>query len=198
MNRKKLIPIIAIAIISVLIIALVVIFMLPGGKPTPGARKAIILSSANDYYRKDGEPDFNDGEDAKFYSEPLTPKWIDNSTNGFGAIDSDLPGHDNPGAVFLIPSTGPPVTVNLEFIYNWTNYYPLYKGAAYNLSTWVNITTYGGGPATITLPGKGARIGLRWLNSSNEIVRTDWSKGLINTLGGWIFLNVTGIADNSL
>ncbi|MFX0135371.1 MAG: C13 family peptidase, partial [Candidatus Hodarchaeota archaeon] len=50
-------------------------------------------------------------------------------------------------------------------------------------------------PAPITPPG--ARIGLRWLNSSNGIVRTDWSMGLTGGFFGWTFLNVTGIADDS-
>jgi hypothetical protein len=85
----------------------------------------------------------------------------------------------------------------MEFVYNWTKFYPLFKYAAYNLSAWVNITTNGWTPATIIPTGAGARIGLRWLNSSNDVVRTDWSKGIFDTFSGWTFLNSTGIADNS-
>ena len=80
--------------------------MLPGGKPTPGARKAIILSSANDYYRKDGEPDFNDGEDAKFNG--TESNWEENQIqNGSGGQDN-LPGHNGtPGLVHFVSNTWP-------------------------------------------------------------------------------------------
>lgn len=92
MDRKKLIPIIAAGIIVILVIALIVIFIPPGVKPTPDTLKAIILSSANDYYRRDGEPDFNDGEDAIFDSEPFPPKWMENyRNNSYGGIDSSIP-----------------------------------------------------------------------------------------------------------
>ena len=164
--------------------------MLPGGKPTPGARKAIILSSANDYYRKDGEPDFNDGEDAKFNG--TESNWEENQIqNGSGGQDN-LPGHNGtPGLVHFVSNTWPNPNgyVNWEFVYNWTKYYPLYEFSVYNLSAWVNIGTLIGSP--------GARVGLRWLNSSNGVIRTDWSMGLVETFGQWTFLNVTGVSDNS-
>lgn len=203
MNFRKLAPIAAIAIIAILIVALVIVFLLPGQISPQGSKKAIILSSANDFYRKDGEVDFNEGEDAKFDSEPFPPKWIENfGTNEYGGIDSSIPGHDTPGVMQLIV-TAPAVSkhVNTEFIYNWTNFYPLFKFAAYNFSAWVNITTNINiqpiFPAMITPPGAGARIGLRWLNSSNDVVRTDWSTGIYGIVPGWNFLSVTGIADNS-
>ncbi|MFX0105372.1 MAG: C13 family peptidase [Candidatus Hodarchaeota archaeon] len=202
MNKKKVIPVLVLVFIIVLIIALVVVFLPIQPLLGPGSRKAIILSSANDYYRKDGEPDFNDGEDSKFDSESPGPsRWVDSGFNATGGIDSSLPGHDTPGFIFFYANlSGPqPTYVNVEFVYNWTNYYPLLKYAAYNLSGWVNITTNINNPpilpTSITLPG--ARIGLRWLNSSNGIVRTDWSPGLTGGFFGWTFLNVTSIADNS-
>jgi len=190
MDRKKLIPIIAAGIIVILIIALVVIFIPPGGKPTPGARKAIILSSANDFYKSEGEDDFNDGEDAKFNG--TESDWEANPIqNGTGGQDN-LPGHDgNPGLVHFVSNTFPNPNgyVHWEFVYNWSKYYPLYEFGFYNLSAWVNIPFLMGSP--------GARVGLRWLNSSNGVVRTDWSKGLMDTFGLWAFLNVTGVCDNS-
>ncbi|MFX0035099.1 MAG: C13 family peptidase [Candidatus Hermodarchaeota archaeon] len=204
MNRKKLIPIISAGIIIIIVIALIVIFIPFGGKRAVGARKAIILSSANDYYRKEGEPDFNNGEDGKFDGEPFPSKWIeDYKNNSYGGIDSSIPGHNTPGVIQLIVTA--PATlkyVNTEFVYNWTKYYPLIKYAAYNLSAWVNITTNINTPPifpAIIVPftGAGARIGLRWINSSNDIVRTDWSEGIFGPFIGWTFLNVTGIADNS-
>ncbi|MFW9829651.1 MAG: C13 family peptidase, partial [Candidatus Thorarchaeota archaeon] len=159
-------------------------------------------SSANDYYRKDGEPGFNDGEDSKFDIESPGPsRWINIGFNATGGIDNSLPGHNTLGFIFLYANlSGPqPTYVNTEYVYNWTNYYELFKFSAYNFSAWVNITTNVNfppiNPTSITFPG--VKIGLRWLNSSNGIVREDWSKGLLGGFWGWSFLNVTGIADNS-
>jgi len=162
----------------------------------PGVKKAIILSSANDFHKSEGEDDFNDGEDANFSAESSNWTWS-NQTNGYGGPDNNYQnGHDGlPGALQLIALS--PGYVYLEFVYNWTKFYPLYEYAAYNLSAWVNISTYTGIPVTIMPPGAGVRVGLRWLNSSNDIVRTDWSMGIYDTLGQWDFLNVTGICDNS-
>lgn len=203
MNKKIVIPVIVLVFSVVLIIALVVLFLPSQPTLAQGSRKAIILSSANDYYRKDGEPDFNDGKDSKFDDESF-PRWsLDLGINGSGGIDGSPPGHDTPGYIFIYAYTGlpQPKYVNTEFVYNWTNYYELIKFAAYRISAWVNITTNVNSPpinpAIINPPGAGARIGLRWLNSSNGIVRTDWSTGLSGGFWGWTFLNVTGIADNS-
>ncbi len=199
MNLKKVAPIIALAIIAILVVALIIVFLPPGQVSAPGSKKAIILSSANDFYRKDGESDFNDGEDAKFDNEPFPPKWIENwGSNEYGGIDSSIPGRDTPGVVQIIVK-GPAVSkyVNTEIIYNWTKYSSLIKFAAYNLSAWVNITTNAWTPATIIPPGTGARIGLRWLNSTNGVIRTDWSTGIFGAIPGWNFLNVTGIANSS-
>ena len=163
-------------------------------EPIPGERKAIILCSANDFYRKDGFPDFEEGD---FNNE--TTNWEGTfNPNGYGIVDSSIPGHDTPGVIQLIAkanfSNG---YVDMEFVYNWTKYFELFKYAAYNLSAWVNITTNTWTPATIIATGAGARVGLRWLNSSNDVVRTDWSKGIYDTPVEWTMLNATGIADNS-
>ncbi|MFX1552166.1 MAG: C13 family peptidase [Promethearchaeota archaeon] len=203
-NLRKYGPLIAFIIILGLIITGWILYLpIMRIPPAPGARKAIILASANDYYRKEGEPDFNDGEDGRFDSEPFPSRWIENfSSNEYGGIDSSIPGHDSPGVIQLIvTSPATPKYVNTEFIYNWTKYHPLIKYAAYNLSAWVNITTNINTPpifsAEIIPPGTGARIGLRWLNSSNDVIRTDWSIGLLGPFLGWNFLNVTGIADTT-
>ena len=163
----------------------------------PGEKKAIILCSANDFYRKEEVPDFEDG---KFSNE--TTNWVgDFNPNGYGTVDNSIPGHDTPGVVQLIAKSNFSIAyVRMEFIYNWTNYFEIFKSAAYNLSAWVNISTNINFPpvlpAVITPPGPGARIGLRWLNSSDEIVRTDWSKGIYGPFVGWAFLNTTGIAES--
>ena len=197
MNKKKVIPIIGAVIISILVIALVIVFIPLGSTPTIGDRKAIILSSANDFQKSEGEDDFNDGADANFSSEPSD--WIGSfNPNGYGNVDSSIPGHDTPGVIQLIAKSNfTNAYVNMEFIYNWTNFYPLYEFATYNLSAWVNITTNAWTPAMIIPTGPGARIGLRWLNSINNVVRTDWSRGIYETFAGWTNLNVTGIANNS-
>ncbi|MFX1417980.1 MAG: C13 family peptidase [Promethearchaeota archaeon] len=194
---KKYLPLLVFVLILGLTISLWILYLpnIPERVPRPGERKAIILCSANDYYRKEGEPDFNDGNDATFGSE--TGNWIGNFTNGYGAIDNTIPGHNTPGVIQLISFSWGGY-VDLEFIFNWTKYYPLLKYAAYNLSAWVNITTNSWTPATILPTGAGARIGLRWLNSSNDVIRTDWSKGIYETFAGWTFLNSTDIADSPL
>ncbi|MFW9818574.1 MAG: C13 family peptidase [Candidatus Thorarchaeota archaeon] len=198
---RKYAPLVSFIIIIILIISGWILYLPIMRIPQPpGGKKAIILSSANDFYRKEGEPGFNDGEDGRFDSEPFPPKWAENfGPNEYGGIDSSIPGHDTPGVIQLIVTSPPTLkAVNTEFVYNWTKYHPLVKYAAYNLSAWVNITTNINTPpilpAVITPPGAGARIGLRWLNSSNDIIRTDWSAGLFGPFSGWNFLNVTGIA----
>jgi hypothetical protein len=164
-------------------------------EPVPGERKAIILCSANDFYRKENEPDFNDGVEGTFSAESSNWTWS-NQTNGYGGPDHLYPGRDgNPGALQLIAQNNG--YVRMEFIYNWTKFYQLLKNAAYNLSAWINISTYGGAPVTIFPPGEGVRVGLRWLNSSNDVIRTDWSKGVNDTSAQWDFINSTGVCDNS-
>jgi len=202
MNLKKMAPIMALIIIAVIVVALVIVFLPPPGPsgqtPTPGSKKAFILSSANDFYRKDGQTDFNEGNDAKFNDE--TNNWIQgNSTNMFGAVDNTAPGHDGfSGAYrFYVGGAG---YANLEFIFNWTGYYPLFNFSAYYFSVWVNISTDpGNGLLPISfLPPNGARVGLRWLNSNNSIVRTDWSNGIFDTPGNWTLIEVSGVCNNTV
>ena len=206
MKKKIIIPLIASAIIVVLVIALLIIFLPPSQQVHPlqlGEKKAIILGSANDFYRKDGQPDFNDGEDSKFNSETLGWPLGINYNNGWIVTESNWTGHDTPGFVqFMAKLNFSNAYINLEFVYNWTNYFELYKYAAYNLSVWVNISSNINFPPVnpgIIDPftGAGARIGLRWLNSSNDVIRTDWSAGIFGPFSGWTFLNATGIADSS-
>ncbi|MFW9826067.1 MAG: C13 family peptidase [Candidatus Thorarchaeota archaeon] len=163
-------------------------------KPPSGERKAIILGSANDFYRKDGFPDFDEGD---FQNE--TTNWEGEfNPNGYGTVDNSIMGHETPGVIQLIAKGNfSNAYVDMEFIYNWTKYFKLFKYAAYNLSAWVNITTNSWTPATIIPTGAGARVGLRWLNSSNDVIRTDWSKGIFETVSGWTRINATGVADNS-
>jgi len=197
MNLKKVAPIIAIVIIAILVVALVIVFLPLGQIPTQGSKKAIILSSANDFKRKEREPDFNERNDARFTNESAGTNWVGSyNANGTGWMDDSIPGHDTPGVIVLAAKSWGGY-VNMEWVYNWTDFYTLLKFAAYNFSAWVNVTTNAWTPSVINPPGAGARIGLRWLNSSNGVVRIDWSMGIFGLTPGWNFLNVTGIADNS-
>ncbi|MFX0082084.1 MAG: C13 family peptidase [Candidatus Hodarchaeota archaeon] len=197
---KKYYPLVVFILIMVLIFSLLPFYLPTTRKePIPGDKKAIILSSANDFHKSEGEDEFNDGGDANFSTETNNwPSYVD-FPNGYVSQESNLPGHDTPGFIqFNVKTPAVPKYVNMELVYNWTNYYELIKYAEYNLSAWVNITTniYNPpvNPTMIIPPGAGARIGLRWLNSSNDVVRTDWSNGIHGPFAGWKFLNVTGIA----
>ncbi|MFW9942353.1 MAG: C13 family peptidase [Candidatus Thorarchaeota archaeon] len=203
-NIKKYVPLVVFILMLILIFSLLPLYLpTTRTKEIPGERKAIILCSANDFYRKENFPDFNDGGDSNFSGETNNwPSFVD-STNGYIVQESNLPGHDTPGFVqFIVKTPATPKYVNMEYVYNWTNFHPLFKYAAYNLSGWVNITTNINtppvNPTVIVPPGAGARIGLRWLNSSNGVVRTDWSKGIYGPFAGWSFLNATGVADSTL
>lgn len=189
MKWKILIPLIAILLVGVIIIAFVfwIIPHVPLPLP-PGERKAIILGSANDFYAYEAEDDFNTGNHSTFGSD--SGRWVENFTNGYGGPDN-LPGKDgNPGVLQLIANAFPYLNkyVNLEYTYNWTNFHSLIEYAYYNLSAWVNIPTSVGSP--------GARVGLRWSNPSG-IVRTDWSNGTLTTLGQWEMLQVSGVCNNA-
>ena len=189
MKWKILIPLIAIVLVGVIIIAFVfwIIPHVPLPLP-PSERKAIIIGSANDFYASEAEDDFNTGNQSTFGSE--SGKWVQNFTNGYGGQDT-VPGKDgNPGALHLIANTNPDPTgyVILEYTYNWTNFHSLNEYAFYNLSAWVNI------PMSVGLPG--VRVGLRWSNPRG-IIRTDWSNGLLTTSGQWAMLQVSGVCNNA-
>ncbi|MHA2340133.1 MAG: hypothetical protein ACXACX_22765, partial [Candidatus Hodarchaeales archaeon] len=198
MNLKKFAPIIALVIIGIITVALVIVFLPPVQISTPGSKKAIILGSANDFFRKDGEPDFNGGPDATFTLEPTGFNWMGNfSENTTGWRDENGIGYNSMGWLAL-GVNGSGGYVNMEWAYNWTDFHTLLNYAAYNFSARINVTDNGWNPTLISIPpGAGARIGLRWLNSSNGIVRTDWSVGILGNVPGWNFLNVTGIANSS-
>jgi hypothetical protein len=196
-NLMKFGPLVAFAIIIALIITGWILYVpIKNKPPIPGERKAIILASANDCHKSEGEDDFNEGDNANFSAESSSWTWS-NQTNGYGGPDNNYQnGHDGlPGALQLIAQSNG--YVYMEFVYNWTKFHTLNEYATYNLSAWINISTYTGIPVVIMPPGAGVRVGLRWLNSSNNVVRTDWSMGIYDTLGQWDFLYVTGICDNS-
>lgn len=84
-KKKKTILIISILIIASIPIPILLILFPPN--ETIGERKAFIVCSANDFYRKDDEPGFNNGSDGKFDNEG---NWIENFTNGYGGQDNGI------------------------------------------------------------------------------------------------------------
>ena len=68
MKQKILIPLIAIVLVGVIIIAFVfwIIPHVPLPLP-PSERKAIIIGSANDFYASEAEDDFNTGNQYRKY-----------------------------------------------------------------------------------------------------------------------------------
>jgi hypothetical protein len=156
-NLRKFGPLVAFILILGIVLTVWILYIpIMNRPPIPGEKKAIILASANDFYRKEGVPDFNDGKEANFNSE--SNNWtITTSTDMFGGASQNDQGHNSLG-VFRIFKTG---------------------GAG-------------------TPPLNGVRVGLRWLNSSNDIVRTDWSNSIYETIIGWTSLSVTGVNNNTI
>ncbi|NHJ20461.1 MAG: hypothetical protein EAX91_05945 [Candidatus Lokiarchaeota archaeon] len=194
MKWKIILPVIAILLLGIIIIAFIFISIPPTTPPSQqGVRKAIILGSANDFYASESEDDFNTGFQSNFSGD--SGRWVANATNMYGGPDS-VPGKDgNPGALHLIANAFP-FSIgyqNFEYTYNWTNYHSLIEYAYYNLSAWVNIPTFII-PTAAQYPG--ARVGLRWFGTSG-VIRTDWSSGLLTTAGQWEILHVSGVCNNA-
>ncbi len=182
MDKK--IMIIAIVVSVALIVTLVIVFLPPG--EAAGERKAIIICSANDFYGTETEDDFNNGADSKFDNDGAV-RWTKALTNCTGDWDQGRPGHNETGSIFVEPlSSIDPFYA--EFLFNWTEHYSLLEYAFYNISAWVS--------STAPIAGLGAQIGLRWLDSSNQIVRNDWSTNVNTDTGGWVPLNITGVCSN--
>jgi hypothetical protein len=191
MNKKVVIPIIAIIIIGALVVSILFILLLNQNIPLviSGERKAIIVGSANDFYAYEAEDDFNSGDWSNFSSD--SGRWVwENSSKIYGGPENLLGKDGQPGVLHLVANTVPNPTgyVNLSLTYNWTVYHSLYEFAYYNLSAWVNI------PSSVSSPG--ARVGLRWSNSI-EVVRTDWSNGIQTTTGQWTQISVAGLCNNA-
>lgn len=194
MKKKVLIPLVGIIIGAILITALVFVFTPPKEKskeeeetppdeepPIVGARKAIVLCSANDFYGSSND-DFNNGNDANFTLS--MGNWIPHFTTETLSRNSG-PGKNTPGYL-LIEFTS--VSVDANFTYDWDLHRKLEEYTYYNLSAWIRIQ----GADAIS---GGARIGLQWMNSSGSVVRIDWSS-YVKTVTNWIFVNITGVCNN--
>jgi hypothetical protein len=148
-----------------------------------GSRKAFIVCSANDFAGSSFEDDFNNGSNATFISSTEV-HWYSKCTFMSAVPFAPQPGHSTSGAYVM---TVQAVTGNkiAELTYNWTERYKLQEYAYYNLTAWVMAMGV----------GFEARLGLQWLNSANQEVRTDWSERLmVPTM--WVPLEVTGVCNN--
>jgi len=161
-------------------------------EPYFGQRKAIILCSANDFYGSEDD-DFNNGNDSGLGQDNSLGNWTFDGggatdgyhANGFGHVSGP------PGSIFIENSAGGPLPLaGVNFTLDWNAHYDLYDYVFYNMSAWIYLeysnTTSGG-----------ARIGLQWLNSSAEVVRTDWSENITESeVGIWKSVNVSGVCNN--
>lgn len=185
MRWKLVIPIIAVVFVAILIIALVLIFFPKTPSTEPGVRKAIILCSANDFYDSETEDDYNNGNDANFISN--ADNWAFDGINSEG-IYFPVFGNKTIGSIAIQPEGFE--AINGNYTYNWTQFYPLTEYAYYNITTSVFIQNTG------IFQGKGARLGLQWLNSGAQVIRTDWSSFSNLTLNQWFSLNIVGVCNN--
>lgn len=186
MKWKIIIPLIALLLVGVIVIALIFsIITQPPIPLPPGSRKAIILCSANDFYPYEAEEDYGGGNDATFVND--VGNWTFSGTNSLGfrtIINSNV----TPGSLFIQPVG--PASVNGVFTLNYSQFYGLHEYAMYNLTA--NIWIQSIGP----IQGNGVRIGLEWLDSANQVVRTDWSQYENSSLNQWFPLNITGVCNN--
>ncbi|MHA1338077.1 MAG: C13 family peptidase [Promethearchaeota archaeon] len=191
MNKKKLIPIIAVIIMSIVAISLVLVIIkinvtCPSGVPYPGVRKAIIVGSANDFYDSETE-DYSGGNDATFETNKGNWSYVGspNSADGY----SSLFNYTTNGSIFIQPLDLNPIqgifTLNYSYYYKFKNY------AYYNFTAHAYIQTIGAG-----IDGKGVYIYLEWLNSSGGTVKIDKSKSINSTVNQWFSINISGVCNN--
>lgn len=186
MKWKIPITVIAILLVGVIIIALIfsVIEQPPVPLP-PSERKAIILCSANDFYPYEAEENYGGGNDATFVND--VGNWTFSDTNSLG-FHTILNSNVTPGSLFIQPIG--PESVDGVFNLNYSQFYGLEEYAMYNLTANIYIQSIG------PIQGNGVRIGLEWLDSVNQVVRTDWSRYENSSLNLWFPLNIIGVCNN--
>ncbi|MHA2430508.1 MAG: C13 family peptidase [Promethearchaeota archaeon] len=187
MKNKKAIAIIAsLIIVAGVTITLLLVFLLPSPAVYIGQRKALILCSANDFFGSEPEEPFNDGNDSNF----MTGKGNWTYSGPFGSIGEWSAVFGNPlGSLFIMPSSLD--AINANFSLDWKgSEYILHEYAYYNMTAEVFIAN----PEPIN--GSGIRIGLQWLDSGDQVVRTDWSNYHNSNLNQWFTLSVSGVCNN--
>jgi len=183
---RKYLPLVAFLLILGLVLSSWILYFptIPIREPIPAQRKAIILCSANDFYGSEFEDEFNGSPDANFLTNTGNWTFTDKETNSF--LEWSSYGNETLGSLHIKP-IGPGL-INASLTFNWT--YPLYEYALYNVSVSVQINETG------NFVGNGARIGIHWLDSSDTIVRTDWSTYLNTTGNKWRNINMGGLCNN--
>ncbi|HUT79771.1 MAG TPA: C13 family peptidase [Candidatus Bathyarchaeia archaeon] len=143
-----------------------------------GTRKALILCSTNDFYGDEFEETFNAGPDGTFDS--YTENW---KIQQLGYTFDNFPG------AFCFDKVGGAGYGHANLTYDWLgNSYSLDQYAEYNMT--VEIATF------LDIIGNGVRIGLQWFNSTDNLVRTDWSEGITTATPTLKELSITGICNN--
>jgi len=186
-DLKKYGPLVAFIMMLVLILSTWILYLpIMRKEPLPGERKAIILCSANDFYESESEDEFNGSPDADFTTP--TANWTHGDTLSNSFLEWSPFGNKTPGSLSVRPlGPGP---LNASLTYNWSDYYPLKEYALYNISVSVQINS------SIDIVGNGARVGIQWLDSSNKIMRTDWSVYISTTGNKWKNINIFGACNN--
>ncbi|MHA1339090.1 MAG: C13 family peptidase [Promethearchaeota archaeon] len=151
-----------------------------------GDRKAFIVCSANDFYDSESESDFNNGYQSNMSLD--IGYWTLNLTSGTD-LSFQPEGRSGPTDGSLVFEA----TVGGELIgeatYDWNLHHSLIDNAYYTISGWIKIEGS-------FLFGTGARLGLRWKNSSNYVIREEFSVPLLIT-SDWTHVNISGININN-
>jgi len=151
-------------------------------------RKAIILCSANDFYPTEADEDFNGGIDSTF--DTGAGNWTYVGATGLGD-HSPVVGNESAGSLFVVSSDFVnPQLVEGSFILNYETHYDLQEYAYYNMTAKIFIQS------GIPIEGPGIRIGLRWLNSTGNLIRSDWSNYTNFPSLKWQELQVSGVCNN--
>ena len=184
MKKKIVIPVIAIIFIAAITVTVTLfIFLFSPPIETTGERKALIVGSANDFYESEPDYDFNDGADSSI--DLGLGNWSFSGVDCFGEYS---PSGNPPGSLTIFSFTTLPVAG--AFSLNYSEHYDLIEYALYNITVDVFIQS------DVPLVGTGTRIGLQWINSSGQTVRTDWSDGVIDIINNWFSINLTGVCNN--
>ncbi|MHA1669033.1 MAG: C13 family peptidase [Promethearchaeota archaeon] len=182
------------AIIIAAIVTSIIIMMVmlaPFSKEPPDSlleRKAIILCSANDFYPTEADEDFNGGIDSTF--DTGTGNWTYEGDTGVGD-HSPVVGNESAGSLFVMSSDNTnPQLVEGSFKLDYEEYYNLQEYAYYNMTAKILIQS------GVPIEGPGIRIGLKWLNSTGGLIRSDWSTFKNLPTLKWLELQVNGTCNN--
>jgi len=187
MKKKKAIVIITtLVIVAGLTTTLLLVFLFPGPGVYIGQRKALICCSANDFFGSEPEEPFNDGHDSNLDNIAKgTGNWTySNTLNSYGEY-----AFLNESLTILSIVPGPTIG---NYSLNFSDHYPLYNYAFYNITADIFIQN----PGLHPIGSKGIQIGLIWLDSGHNVVREDWSTNVNSQFNQWFTLNITGVCNN--